>query len=171
MEKVKGFLSIGHGRRTITELNGLLKTYGVQCLVDVRSIPFSRFNPQYNRKALEENLRHQDITYLFMGDTLGGRPKDEAAYDENNKIDYEKLKTRPYFKAGIAQLDQLATADRVTALMCSESDPAQCHRCKLIGVVLEEKGMPVLHIDQHGKLKTQQEVLNPADPKTPGLFD
>jgi uncharacterized protein (DUF488 family) len=158
MTTVKGFLTIGHGRRTLAEFNGLLKTYGVKCLVDVRSIPFSRFNPQYNRKALDENLSHQNISYMFMGDTLGGRPKDDASYDENHNINYQKLKTRPFFKSGMSKLRELSLKEEVTVLMCSESDPAQCHRCKLIGAELVKEGYDVMHIDKDGALKTHDEI-------------
>jgi uncharacterized protein (DUF488 family) len=90
--------TIGHGNRKAPDFLALLKEYGIKYLVDVRSIPHSRFHPQFNRNALESFLSQHDIRYVFMGDELGGRPKDVSCYDMEGKIDYDRLKTKDFFK-------------------------------------------------------------------------
>lgn len=162
--------TIGHGRRKISELITLLKNYEVRRIVDVRSVPFSRFNPQYNQKALAAALHHEKVEYIFMGDTLGGRPKDPYCYDEKGKPDFDRIKVKPFFLSGISALKETYGNSRA-AIMCSESDPAQCHRCKLIGEVLQAQNVRVLHIDKDGSLKTQDEVIQRISNKNqPRLF-
>lgn len=160
--------TIGHGTRKIEDFIGALKRRDIRYLVDVRSRPYSRFNPQYNQKALEESLKQQGITYLFMGDTLGGRPTDPDCYDIAGKADYERMKEKPFFKQGIERLETAYQKNVLLALMCSESKPSECHRSRLIGQVLTAKGITLQHIDESFQLRTQEEVMKTADKKKPG---
>lgn len=164
--------SIGHGTRKIEDFITVLQEYGIRYLADVRSRPYSRFNPQYNRKALEHSLLNNGITYVFMGDTLGGRPADPACYDAAGKIDYEKVKAMDFFRQGIERLKTAYAKDIPLAVMCSESKPAECHRSKLIGPVLASDHILLQHIDEKNKLKTQAEVMNELTKKDtdPTLF-
>ena len=155
----KPVYSIGHGTRAIEALIAALKAYGVAYLADVRSRPYSRFNPQYNRKALQQSLQEHGITYVFMGDELGGRPTDPGCYDAAGRIDYEKVKQKAFFREGIRRLKTAYEKNIAIAVLCSESKPAECHRSKLIGTVLLDEQVAVLHIDEHYQLKTQQEVM------------
>lgn len=163
----KPVYSIGHGTRAIDEFIAALKAYRVAYLADVRSRPYSRFNPQYNRKALQQSLQDQGITYVFMGDELGGRPTDPDCYDAAGRIEYEKVKQKPFFREGIRRLKTAYEKDIAIAMMCSESKPQECHRSKLIGSVLSDEQVAVLHIDEHYQLKTQEEVMTMW--QTPGM--
>jgi len=151
--------TIGHGRRNSEDFLALLKKYDIEYLIDVRSLPFSRFNPQYNQKALKNSLHENGIHYVFMGDTLGGRPKDPSCYNEAGKIDYEILKTKDFFKEGIKRLKAAFEKDVKAALMCSETKPEECHRSKLIGVALSVENIAFSHIDETGDLKDQVMVM------------
>jgi uncharacterized protein (DUF488 family) len=144
--------TIGHGRREIGEFIQLLHQNAIEYLVDVRSVPFSRFNPQYNQKALSASLEKAGIRYVFMGDLLGGRPKDESCYVDG-KIDYSILSQKPFFQKGIERLKKAYMNENRLAIMCSESDPRHCHRSKLIGNVLIIEKIPFIHIDEKGDLK------------------
>jgi uncharacterized protein (DUF488 family) len=70
------FSTLGYGKRTIDAVIELLERYGVQYLVDVRSVPWSRYHPDFSHDVLKEHLRAHDIAYLFLGEELGGRPND-----------------------------------------------------------------------------------------------
>jgi uncharacterized protein (DUF488 family) len=159
MEK-KPLYTIGHGNRKAPDFFDLLKEYGIEYLVDVRSVPYSRFHPQFNRNALESFLAQHDIRYVFMGDELGGRPKDVTCYCKDGKIDYEMLKGKDFFKNGIDRLKTAYDKDINLAIMCSERNPCECHRSKLIGQVLAADHIIVLHIDEQGKIKDHSTVIS-----------
>jgi uncharacterized protein (DUF488 family) len=154
----KPIYTIGHGARKAEEFLELLKRYGIGYLIDVRSQPYSRYHPQFSQNNLKVFLEENNIRYVFMGDTLGGRPKDASCYDEDGKINYEKVKTKDFFKEGIERLKTAYKKNLDVAIMCSERDPAQCHRYHLIGKVLDAETIEVIHIDEKGLLKTQWEV-------------
>lgn len=150
--------TIGHGARKAEELLELLQRYGIEYLIDVRSQPYSRYHPQFSQKNLQQFLEDNNIRYVFMGDTLGGRPTDAGCYDENGKINYNKVKTKDFFQEGIERLKTAYKKNLPVAIMCSERDPAQCHRYHLISNVLDAELIEVMHIDEKGQLKTQSEI-------------
>jgi uncharacterized protein (DUF488 family) len=151
--------SIGHGTREKEIFLELLKKNGIEYLADVRSKPFSRFNPQYNQKALKLFLEENNITYVFMGDTLGGRPDDPTCYAADGKIVYQWVKKKDFLKTGIKRLINAYTKNIPLAVMCSESKPTECHRTKLIGEALAEKNIFLKHIDEKGILKDHPDVM------------
>lgn len=152
--------TIGHGTRKADEFIHLLKKFEIQYLLDVRSRPYSRFNPHFNQKKLQELLKENGITYVFMGDTLGGRPTDPAAYDIEGKIDYTRLQQQDYFRQGIERVKTALQQELSIALMCSERKPEDCHRSRLIGRVLFDDGIEIRHIDETGETKDQRTVMN-----------
>ena len=131
--------SIGHSNVPAERLIALLDQHGIRTLCDVRSAPYSRYNPQFNREALAATLRAAGITYRFMGDTLGGKPADGALPD------YAKIAMSPDFQRAIAQLIDLGCS-APTAFMCGEADYHGCHRHKLIAPALIRSGVLVWHI-------------------------
>jgi uncharacterized protein (DUF488 family) len=149
--------TIGHSNVPASRIVELLQGHGVEMVVDVRSAPYSRWNPQFNRKALEETLREAGIGYAFAGEYLGGRPQDPSCYRggtiPKEKADYPKLidpqavMSKSFFQVGIRRLLEYASQRR-TAILCSEKDPEHCHRTWLIGRYLEEElGVEVVHIE------------------------
>ncbi len=159
MEK-KSLYTIGHGNRKPEDFLALLKEFGIEYLIDVRSQPYSKFNPQFNQNDLKFFLERNDIKYVFMGDTIGGRPKDTSCYDYEGKVDYEVVKTKEFFLNGIDRLKTAYDKDINVVIMCSESKPCECHRSKLIGKVLITDNIILKHIDEKGKLKDQLTVIN-----------
>lgn len=169
--------TIGYGNRTITQFIDILNQYQIAFVIDVRSKPYSRFNPDYTKDALEKHLREHTIRYVFMGDTLGGQPSDKTCYREDDKadeagedeiedkgggkkliVDYKKLREKPFFQEGIARLHTAWKKQLKVAVMCSELKPEKCHRSKLIGNTLIEMDIAVAHIDESGNWKDQQAV-------------
>lgn len=162
--------TIGYGNRTIDEFTLLLKRFDVEYLVDIRSHPYSSYRPEFSREVLAAQLRQINIRYVFMGDTLGGQPEDDSCY-VNGKVDYSLLRDREYYQSGITRLHAALSKQLSLVLMCTEAKPEECHRSKLIGQTLSEEGMEVLHIDEGGSLKTQDEVIDLLTRGQKPLFD
>lgn len=152
--------TIGHGSRKAEVFAGLLQEAGIAYLIDVRSQPYSRHHPQFNRYTLKAFLKDYGITYVYMGDSLGGRPTDEGCYNAEGRVDYSLVRRQDFFRAGIARLRTAYEKGIRLALMCSESDPCRCHRSRLIGMALQEETIPILHIDEKGRLKDQATVMH-----------
>lgn len=150
--------TIGYGSRSLDEFVLALQAHGIEFVIDVRSMPYSRFKPEFVRAALEAGLRERGIRYLYLGDSLGGQPKDRDCY-EDDKIVYARVKVKPFFRSGLARVQAAFRQQRRIALMCSEGKPELCHRSKLIAPSLIELGIPVAHIDEHDALRTQEDVL------------
>src|SRR2546428_6186317 len=163
--------TIGYGNRSIEEFTRLLRQYEIQFLIDVRSRPYSRFNAKFSKDALERQLKEASIGYVFMGDTLGGRPNDSTCYQDGN-VAYAKVREKPFFQSGIERIHTVWEKQLRVALMCSEIKQQECHRSKLIGRTLTEQGIDVRHIDEAGLLKTQTEILIGSQSESqPSLFD
>jgi uncharacterized protein (DUF488 family) len=149
--------TVGYGNRSIEDFVKLLQGYDIKFLVDIRSQPYSRFNPDFSKDALDQRLKQHLIRYIFMGDTLGGRPKDSSCY-VNNKVDYTRVREKSFFQRGIGYLHTAWEKQLHVALMCSEAKPQECHRTKLIGNTLTGQNIEVAHIDETGAVKTQLQI-------------
>ena len=157
-EKVPIF-TIGYGSRSVDEFIQVLQEHEIAYLIDVRSAPYSRYKPEFSRERLDAELEQHGIRYVFMGDTLGGRPDGEDCYDVNGKVDYTKLKITERYLSGIKRLQGAFTQQQRVVLMCSEGKPEQCHRSKLIGESLEEQNIRVTHIDENDELQSHDEFI------------
>lgn len=134
----------------------LLRQHGVTALADVRSTPYSRFNPQFVKQALERALRENGIAYVFLGEELGARSVDPSCY-ENGKVRYGRIAKTALFRAGIERVKRGTGMHRV-ALMCAEKEPLECHRTLLVSRALEREGIPVTHIHGDGHLETHRDA-------------
>jgi uncharacterized protein (DUF488 family) len=149
--------TIGYGNRAIGDFLELLRRYGVVCLVDTRSLPYSRFRPDFRKKALQEHLERAELRYLYLGDALGGKRIDQDCY-VNGELQLPLLYQKESFQGALQEVEDLARQGTGIALMCAELRPENCHRSWMLAPPLEEHGFEVLHIDERGDLKTQQEV-------------
>ena len=151
--------SIGHGNKKIEDFLVELKSFEIKFLLDIRSKPFSKWNPQFNRNELKFKLEENGIKYVFVGDTLGGLPEDRSCYDYTGKVVYDLIKEKDFFKDG---LERLTTANKKhirLAIMCSESKPEECHRSKLIGQELMKKEISLKHIISSKIIKSQETIM------------
>ncbi len=155
--------SIGHGNRKVEDFLALLREYAIEYLIDVRSQPYSKFNPKFNQSDLKTFLEYHGVGYVFMGDSIGGRPKDTSCYDNEGKVDYDVVKTKDFFIQGVQRLKTAYNKNINVVIMCSESKPCECHRSKLIGRVLDVEGIVLKHIDEKGRLKDQTSVINESN--------
>jgi len=150
--------TIGHSDHDLSTFLGLLRRHGITLLVDVRSQPYSRWTPQFNRETLARDLQDSGMAYQFMGDVLGGRPADPGLYDPGEeRPDYRRVARAPFYQAGIDRLIDLGRTECV-AVMCSEGDHRQCHRHLLIAQTLLRRGVRVLHIQPDGTTVAGEQI-------------
>ena len=150
-------LTIGHSKHSVQTLVELLNGKAVEVVIDVRSQPYSRFNPDFNRESLSECLKKQRISYLFLGRELGARSSDPSCY-ERGRVQYRRLAATKLFQDGLRRVIESAQAQRV-ALLCAEKEPLACHRTILVGRELEAAGVPVAHIHADGTLESNSDAL------------
>ncbi len=137
--------TIGHSNIAIEHFLDLLARHAVEVLVDVRSTPYSRFCPRFNGPELRQTVEAVGIIYRFAGGELGGKPGDTALRGEDGTPDYDRIAATAAYQVGLEALETLARV-RCVAIMCSEADPAHCHREKLIARGLRARGVVVTHI-------------------------
>ena len=152
-------LTIGHSNHECDAFVALLLKHGVDTVVDVRSVPYSRYLPHFNREHLEEILKEADIRYTFRGKELGGQPADRACYDADGHVEYDELARTSAYREGIGLIVACASEGQV-ALMCSEKEPLDCHRTLLIAQTLAKQSISVAHINADGSLEPHENAIN-----------
>jgi uncharacterized protein (DUF488 family) len=149
--------TIGHSNGTVERLVGLLRLHAITAVADVRSQPYSRFNPQFNRETLAIELKNSGLEYVFLGQELGARSEDPACY-RKGRAQYSLIARTAVFERGIQRL--LAGMDRFqVTLMCAEKEPLACHRSILISRSLQERGVRVRHILEDGSVEDHETSL------------
>jgi hypothetical protein len=148
--------TIGHSNHSWERFGELLRAAGVTAVIDVRSSPFSRWLPQFNRPELESSLRPLGIAYRFQGDALGGRPKSPDVYTPEGQVDYERVRKTAAFQRRIDQLLR-ELGQGVPVLLCAEEDPLDCHRALMIAPALIEQGVRPIHLRGDGSRETTEE--------------
>jgi uncharacterized protein (DUF488 family) len=154
--------SIGHSNQSVEAFLLLLQQHEIQVLVDVRSRPYSRYVAHFNSNLLAAAVRKAGIKYMFMGKELGGRPDGDEFYDDEGHVLYNHVAKASFFLGGIKRLKEGGRTYRI-AMMCSEEDPAACHRHLLISRVLAEHGVNVVHIRGDGHMQTEEEMAAPKE--------
>ena len=117
--------TVGHSVLSLEHFFNLLRMHEIKTLVDVRSVPYSPRNPQFNRIELNQSLTNAGFNYYFLGDTLGGRPFDESLYHDNGVANYLAVRESKPFVEAIAKFMTWAREENA-ALMCGEEDPITC---------------------------------------------
>jgi uncharacterized protein (DUF488 family) len=151
-----GVLTIGHSTHPWERFVALLQGAKINAVADVRTSPYSRHNPHFNRDKLHDELRSEGISYVFLGKELGGRPDERTFYCEGI-VDYDKMAQAPGFNKGLDRVVEGAKKNNI-ALMCSEQDPLDCHRCLLVARALRDRGVRVGHILGDGALIAHAEI-------------
>jgi uncharacterized protein (DUF488 family) len=161
--------TIGHSNHEFDEFARLVLTERIGCLVDVRSFPYSRYAPHFNRDELEAGMIRRGVRYLFLGEELGGRPTREGHYDAEGHALYGPMSEEESFATAVEHLIEDARRNRI-ALVCSEGDPQDCHRRLLVGKVLSDRGVELRHILPDGTIRTELSVALSDDHAQCSLF-
>lgn len=162
---MKPIKTIGHSNHPIDRFVDLLTAAGVEVLVDVRSMPYSRRFPHFGRERLAARLAIAGILYRYEGAALGGKPQDGG--------NYETLAAKPEFAEALDRLAVSAT-DTTLCLMCAEKEPLDCHRTVLVSRRLAERGLPVEHLLADGRSErhatVEERLLAESKEGLPDLF-
>jgi uncharacterized protein (DUF488 family) len=150
--------TVGHSTHELTYFLKLLQLHQVNCLVDVRSVAASSYNPQYNKDTLSAFLKDNGITYLHFSKEFGARQTARELLDNTGQLDFEKVHHASHFRQGIERLKQGLIKGYTIALMCAESEPLDCHRFGMVSTALVRDGIDVVHIMKDGSVKTHQEL-------------
>ncbi len=163
--------TVGHSTHQPDYFLELLKTWLISCLIDVRSVAASSYNPQYNKEPLSNFLQNNGIAYHHFAEEFGARHADPDLLDDEGKVDFEKVRRSWLFKNGVERLWLELEKGATIALMCSEGDPFDCHRFSMISVALEKDGFEVKHILKDKTIKSNGELeaalLKKYDKKLP----
>lgn len=148
--------SIGHSNYKIEVFISLLQKHEVNAIADVRSHPYSRFLPHFNRAELKEALYKEGIGYVFLGRELGARPSDQECY-VNGKAVYERIAATDAFHEGIQRVLKGLKKYKLS-LMCAEKDPLTCHRAVLVCQHLRHFDFKINHILKNGDLESHSNL-------------
>ena len=174
---VRRIFTIGHSTHTLDNFLAILQSQAVDCVVDVRSVAASKFNPQFNKHELSFFLKCNDIVYMHMPKEFGARHNSPALLDEEGKVDFRKVVQTGEFLSGIARLETGIAKGFTIALMCSESEPFDCHRFSMVSYALEARGIKVDHILKNKSIISNTKLEHRLITKyekwlpTPSIFD
>ena len=150
--------TIGHSNLSAEGLVGMLKQRGITQVIDVRSTPYSRYVPHFNRDNIRTTLERNGTGYTHMGKALGGRPQDDRLYDRDGRANYGLMAQEKTFQDRVGQVEQVAE-DSHTLLMCTEPDPLRCHRTLLVSQELASRGADIIHLMRDGQQESHEETM------------
>ena len=155
---MKQIYTIGHSTHTIEHFLYLLKLHKINCIVDVRSTPYSKYASEFNTNQLKNVLNKNDIHYIFMGNELGARWEDKNLYTKEGYLDFEKVRGTQLFNSGIKRVENGIYKGFNIALMCTEKDPIDCHRNILVAFKFHNNGYEIKNILEDGNIQTQEDI-------------
>lgn len=155
---MKEIYTIGHSTFPIENLIKRIRLHNVNCIVDVRSTPYSKFAPQYNSLELKKLLNKIGMQYIFMGKEFGARQTDKSFFTEEGYLDFEKFSKSVIFKRGIERINNGIAKGYSIALMCTEKDPIDCHRNILVAKELHRLNFIIKNILEDGSIELQSEI-------------
>ncbi len=144
--------TVGYGQDDFRTFADRLAVHGIDLLIDVRSNPYSRYDLSYRAGIIENHCAEVGLDYRFLGNLIGGKPKDPAMFDDRGRLIDERLVASPEFQAGLAEVADLGFHLNV-AVMCGCARAMACHRGRLISPALAGRGQDVLHIGPDGVLR------------------
>jgi len=149
--------TIGHSNHSFERFSELLRQHKIMALADVRSAPYSRSHPDFNREFLKIKLAEAGVAYAYLGRELGARPEDPRFYQQG-RVQYRTLAQSPDFLAGLERVIKGAQSYRL-ALMYGEKEPLECHRTLLVARELATLGVPAIHVHADGSLETHADAM------------
>ncbi|MDB8793978.1 DUF488 domain-containing protein [Romboutsia sp. 1001216sp1] len=152
--------AIGHSNYPIEKLIDILNQYNINCVVDIRETPYSRYNIQYNREDFCKTLRKEGFIYIYMGKEFGARRGSKESYNREGFADFEKVSKEDIFKKGIERIKDGCKKGYKIALLGAMQDPIRCHRSILVGRRLNENGINVKYILHEGDVAEQEDIEN-----------
>ena len=150
--------ALGHSNYPFDKLIDILKKYKINCVVDIRAIPYSKYNTQYNKEFFQANLKKLGYTYIYMAEEFGVKRQTRESYNNEGYADFEKVILEDSFKKGIERLKVGCSKGYKIVLLAAMQDPIRCPRSILVGRQLTKEGFNVKYIMHEGDLKTQNDL-------------
>jgi len=150
--------TIGHSQYSTNYFISLLNKYRIDYLLDVRSIPYSKYAEQYNKENISRELNSVNIKYSFMGKYFGARPQNMELYNDEGYLDFERVRRSRDFNKGIENVILGLNQGHRIVLMCTEKEPLDCHRAILVARAFEIRMIYAKHILSNGKILTQHQL-------------
>ena len=150
--------TIGHSNYSIDRLMDMLNYHNINCIVDIRGTPYSKYNVQFNKETLSKTLTSNGYVYIYMGKEFAVQRQNKNVYTEEGYADFEKVIYDKDFLKGIERLKIGCKKGYKIVLLGAMQDPINCHRSILLGKALENKGFTLKHILHDYKLASQEEL-------------
>jgi uncharacterized protein (DUF488 family) len=150
--------TIGYSAFQIEDFVDVLRQYGINVVVDVRSLPYSEYHEQYNKENIERILKANDIHYRNYADEFGARQTEKQFFSPEGYLDFELFAKSKKFKQGFEKINASLSQGFCVALMCAEKDPATCHRSVMVSRAFHKNGNTINHILQNGHTESQADI-------------
>lgn len=150
--------TIGHSTYEVQYFIELLTMNSINCIIDIRSTPYSKYAQQFNKEQLKYFLNRHNIVYIHMGSEFGARRNKRELYNNAGYLDFERTRKDSLFLEGIERIKQGYLKGYTMGLMCSEKDPLDCHRSIMVSKGLIDNGIEVMHILEDGNLESHHDL-------------
>lgn len=152
--------TIGHSNYDVSRLVEMLNKYHINCVVDIRGIPYSKYNIQYNKEAIQKTLHNLGFTYIYMAREFAAKRESKISYNKEGYADFRKVINEESFINGIERLKVGIHKGYRIVLLGAMQDPIRCHRSILVGRELEKYNFNVKHILHDYSICNQREIEN-----------
>lgn len=152
--------TIGHSNYPYNKLIEMIKKYNINCVVDIRETPYSKYNVQYNKEDFHKSLKKSGYIYIYMGKEFGAKRLNPASYTLEGYADFEKVIKEDIFLNGIKRLKNGCNLGYRIVLLGAMQDPIRCHRSILMGRILRKEGFEVHHIVHEGHIDDERYIEN-----------
>ncbi|MBW6409561.1 DUF488 domain-containing protein [Clostridium weizhouense] len=150
--------TIGHSNYSVEKLIDMLRHYNINCVVDIRGIPYSKYNVQFNKEIIKRTLTDKGFTYIYMAKEFAANRIIKTSYNKEGYADFKKVIEEPDFLKGIERLKKGCEKGYKIALLGAMQDPIRCHRSILVGKSLIDNGFNVKHILDNYSIANQDDI-------------
>ena len=150
--------AIGHSNYPFEKLVDMLRKYNINCVVDIRQTPYSKYNIQYNKEVFSENLKQHGFTYIYMGKEFGATRQERSSYTPKGYADFEKAVKEDIFIEGVKRLKKGCSMGYKIVLLGAMQEPIRCHRAIMVGRQLVKEGFDVKYIMHEGHIENQENI-------------
>ena len=150
--------TIGHSNYTIEKLIDMLHYYNINCVVDIRGTPYSKYNVQFDKETIRYTLNKAGFIYIYMAKELAAKRVNKQSYNEEGYSDFEKVINEKEFIEGIERLKNGCDKGYKIALLGAMQEPIRCHRAILVGKALRKYGFNVKHILDDYSIVSQDDI-------------
>ena len=150
--------TLGHSNYTIEKLMDMLKKYDINCVVDIRGTPYSKYNVQFDKEIIRYTLTKAGFIYIYMAKEFAAKRINKESYNEEGYSDFELVVNEKDFLDGIERLKNGCNKGYRIALLGAMQEPIRCHRSILVGRALIKYGFNVKHILDDYSIASQDDI-------------